>query len=79
MNLTIKEVPASLHHKLKAQADTHNRSLNREVIDILEKAVLSQPVDVEALLAEVASIRSRVTGPPLTEELLRQARNVGRP
>jgi plasmid stability protein len=79
VNITIKNLPPKLHRKLKAQADHHKRSLNWEVIDILEAAMQSQPVNVEALLSEIESIRARVKGPPLSEELLAEARNGGRP
>ena len=79
MNLTIKDVPAKLHRKLKTQADTNKRSVNWEVIDILEQATQSRPLNVEALLADVQKIRNRIKGPPLTEGLLRKAKNSGRP
>lgn len=79
MNLTIKDVPARLHRKLKGQAHEHNRSLNWEVIDILERAVDPKPVDVEQLLAEVEAIHARVNLPPLTGGFLREAKNAGRP
>jgi plasmid stability protein len=79
MNLTIKNVPLKVHRRLKAQADANKRSLNGEVIEILEKAVQSQPLDTEALLAEIEQVRARLKGPPLTEEILREARNGGRP
>jgi plasmid stability protein len=79
MNLTIKDVPAKLHRKLKGRASENNRSLNWEVIDILERAVDPKPVDVEQLLAEVEGIHARVNLPPLTEGFLREAKNAGRP
>ncbi len=79
MNVTIKDLPVRLHRKLKARAQASKRSLNREVIDILEQAVESTPVDVEQLLAEVRKIHARLQVPPLTEELLRTAKNGGRP
>jgi plasmid stability protein len=79
MNLTIKDLPATLHRKLKVRADANNRSLNWEVIDILGRTLEGQPVDMEALLAEVAQVRRRVAGPALTNELLRTAKGEGRP
>lgn len=79
MNLTIKDVPTGLHRKLKGRANENNRSLNWEVIDILERALDSKPVDVEQLLAEVERIHARVNLPPLTEGFLREAKNAGRP
>jgi len=56
MNVTIKALPAPLHRKLKARAQLNKRSLNGEVIDILERSLESKPVDVEALLDQVQRI-----------------------
>lgn len=78
MNLTIKDLPAAIHGKLKARAESNKRSLNWEVIDILEKAVEVKPTDVDELLAEMQRLRQSTKGPPLTEELLRKAKNQGR-
>ena len=78
MNVTVKDLPAKLHRKLKARARANKRSLNWEVIDILGRAVESLPVDVEALLAEVQQIHARIKIPPLTEKMLRAAKNEGR-
>lgn len=79
MNLTIKNMPARLHQKLKAQAEENNRSLNGEVVDILEKSMGSFPLDIEELLDEVRRMRSSVHGPLLTDEFLQAAKNEGRP
>jgi plasmid stability protein len=79
MNLTIKDMPAKLHRKLKVRADANNRSLNWEVIDILGRTLEGHPVDMETLLAEVAQVRRRVAGPALTDLLLRATKDEGRP
>jgi plasmid stability protein len=79
MNLTIKDLPKRLHQKLRTQAQTNKRSLNWEVIDLLEKAVESTPVDSEKLLAEIRRVRLGIHAGPLTGEFLRQAKNEGRP
>ena len=79
MNLTIKNVPPQLHSRLKARALENKRSLNWEVIDILESTANTKTVDVAALLEEVQQIHARLNVPPLSEELLRSAKNEGRP
>jgi len=56
--ITLKSLPATLHRTLKARAARHKRSLNQEVIAVLEAAVApSAPVDVEALLAATRQFR----------------------
>ena len=35
-NVTLRDVPAELHHWLKQRAASHHRSVNKEVIALLE-------------------------------------------
>jgi plasmid stability protein len=79
MNLTIKDIPTELHGRLKARALANKRSLNWEVIDILEKAETTKPVDVAGLLEEVHRIHAHLNVPPLSEALLKQSIAEGRP
>jgi plasmid stability protein len=79
MNLTVKDIPGRLHKKLKARAEANKRSLNWEVIDILERAVEARPIDIESLVAEAERVRARIKVPPLSEEILRRAETEGRP
>ncbi|HEY0256927.1 MAG TPA: hypothetical protein VGC39_05755 [Candidatus Methylacidiphilales bacterium] len=56
--ITFKSLPASLHRALKVRAARHKRSLNQEVISLLEEAVApSHCIDVEAMLAETRRFR----------------------
>lgn len=56
--ITLKALPATLHRALKARAVRHKRSLNQEVIALLEEAVApSRRVDVEATLAATRRFR----------------------
>ena len=61
--LTLKDVPDDLHARLRARAERHHRSLNREAIACLESAVLAEPVNVDALLARARRARRRVRRP----------------
>ena len=79
MTITIKGLPRKMHQNLKAQAKSNKRSLNREVLDILHRAVEPQPLDVQALLNEIDAVRARIKGPPLTDKVLHDAKNAGRP
>ena len=77
--LTLKGLPDVLYEQLKAQAATNRRSLNREVLVCLERAVAPAPIDVTATLARIDGLRERLAVPPLTDRLLREAKNYGRP
>ena len=79
MNVTIKDLPPRIHRKLKAQAEANKRSLNWEIIDILERAVQSQPVNIEEFITDLDRFHATHKIPPITEELLRAAKSEGRP
>lgn len=69
-SLLIKNLPDEIHQRLKAQAERHHRSLNKEVITLLEIAVTQAPE--ETLPVPVPLKR------PLNPELLDWARREGR-
>ncbi len=77
-NLTLKDLPDEVHRELKARAERHRRSLNREAIACLEAAVGAERVDVDALLARARTARRRIRGPVAAADIRRFAR-AGRP
>jgi plasmid stability protein len=76
LNLTLKNVPPELHRVLKARAESNRRSLNREILALLEAQVLAPAVDMaaaqQALEAFVASL------PRVDHKRVSRYRNVGR-
>ena len=76
--LTIKNIPTRLHKRLKKSANEHHRSLNSEVIIRLEQGLSGKRVDPEAFLTRVEALQKQITLPPLTEEVLRRAKEKGR-
>jgi antitoxin FitA len=78
-SLTIKNVPISILERLKAQAASHRRSLNLEVITCLEAITHSVPLDSETLLARFRMVRVKPSGPRLTDRVLTRLKNQGRP
>ena len=63
--LTLRGVPPTLHAKLKRRAEEHRRSLNSEVIALLEQAVGQAPQDRAALLEEIDRLREQ--GPTIED------------
>ena len=58
--ITLKNVPADLHRKLKKRAEEHHRSLNKEIISTLHSATgKTHRVDIEALIREARIARSK--------------------
>ena len=79
--ITLKNVPAKLHARLKAQAKAHKRSLNQEAIECIETAIRSERPDPERFLAEACELREQIAAsgvPPLSQKFVRQAIDEGR-
>jgi len=77
--ITVKNIPDDLYETLKVRAKTHRRSLNSEIIMILENAAMARPVDVDSILETAQQFREKTAGYPLNDELLRQLKDEGRP
>lgn len=77
--LTIKSIPEAIVRRLKVQAARHRRSLNLEVIHLLEVATHAAPIDVEAELARIRARRPVLKGVRIDDRVLREWKNAGRP
>ncbi len=76
LNLTLKNIPAELHVQLKARAESNRRSLNREILALLE-------AQLEAPAVDVASEQDRLERfvaalPHVDHARVRRYRNSGR-
>ncbi len=67
----IKDLPPKLHRKLKEQAARHHRSMTREVLAVLERALNNEERPRDA----PPPFKGRF---PLTDEFIAQARREGR-
>ncbi len=76
--LTVKNMPNDLYEKLKAAAATNRRSINSEVITIIERAVEHQTENPYEVLARVRQLREKLDI-YVTEEEINAAKNEGRP
>ena len=80
--LTLKDLPADLHRRLKARAERNGRSLNREVIECLEASFGPRVIDVEEELVELRSLRARIaagTRARITAREIDRLKRMGRP
>jgi plasmid stability protein len=57
--ITLKNIPADLHRKLKKRAKEHHRSLNREILATLQGANQSLRIEPAALIREARAIRKK--------------------
>jgi plasmid stability protein len=78
-NLTIKGVPDSLLEVLRRRAEQHRRSLNSEVLLLLENSSGANRVDPDSVLTRIHRLQERTALPPLTDALLEEAIEEGRP
>ncbi len=77
-SLTVKNMPDALLEALRGEAAANRRSLNQEVLMRLERSLEAQAVDAGAFVTELRAFRKERGVAPVTEEILRQARE-GRP
>ncbi|MDQ3388502.1 MAG: DNA-binding protein [Gemmatimonadota bacterium] len=76
---TIRNIPDDPYDALKWAAARHRRGLDQQVIVQLEAGLNDEPLNVENLLSEVRRVREQLTGGWLTDELLDELVNEGRP
>jgi plasmid stability protein len=62
MNLTLKNVPADVHRRLKKRARANHRSLNGEAILVLANGTLHESADVGAIISELERLNSLQKG-----------------
>lgn len=75
--LTIKRVPEELHERLKAQAERHRRSMNNEVITILERALSSSRPSADEAIARAEALNDRI-GKTFDADLIERGKREGR-
>ena len=78
-NLSLKNVPADLHRKLKQRAREHHRSLNGEIIASLQEAVAPQRFDAEEAARRLRGLRARYRGRPPSDREVAAFKAEGRP
>jgi hypothetical protein len=78
MNLTVKSVPESLHRQLSQLAQLNRRSLNQEIIWLLESALAPKRVSPENFVLSAKKLREKINL-SLTIQDIEQAIESGRP
>ncbi len=69
-SLTLKNIPEPLLYRLRAVAARENRSLNRQVIEILRQATEPDDIDVQAIIDQARELRSQCLRTVTVEEIL---------
>ncbi len=76
--ITVKNIPEDVYERLKEQAKRNRRSINSEIITLMERAVMSYRIDPEEILESARVIRESLNF-VATEEEINRAKNEGRP
>ncbi|WP_420629701.1 FitA-like ribbon-helix-helix domain-containing protein [Candidatus Leptofilum sp.] len=76
--MTIKNIPDALYEELKQRAAANRRSVNNEVIVLIERAVQYQVQDPNEVLERVRILREKLDI-YVTEDEITAAKNEGRP
>jgi plasmid stability protein len=76
--LTIKNIPLEVYERLKRRAKANRRSINQEVIAVIERALETPPIDVDSTLERTQKIRELTAQYRLRDEELEQWKNEGR-
>lgn len=79
-SITLKKISPSLHRALKSQAKHHKRSLNQEVLSVLEQNVSTpHKIDIEAMLKREKRFRDSLkftTTPAEIEAAIQEGRRI---
>ncbi len=78
-NLSLKNVPADLHRKLKQRAREHHRSLNGEIIACLQETVAPRRFDADEAARRLRELGASYRGRPLGDDEIAALKSEGRP
>lgn len=76
--MTIKNIPDELYEELKRRAAANRRSINNEVIVLIERAVQYQAQDPNEVLERIRVLREKLDL-YVTEDEITAAKHEGRP
>lgn len=76
-NITVKNIPPLVYARLKQQAENNRRSINSEIITILERALSIQPIDVENMIEQSRRLRELTANYTLTADEIEKMINEG--
>jgi antitoxin FitA len=77
--ITVKNIPESLYKSLKESAGVNHRSINREIIACIERALGARRIDPEDVLANARQLRKMTARRPINDAVLKRAKAAGRP
>jgi antitoxin FitA len=77
--ITLKNIPDPTYNTLKQLATEHHRSINSELIYLIEKATKSTKIDPDQHLVAARKFREKSKRYPVNDVMLAEMKNEGRP
>lgn len=78
VTITIKNVPPEIYERIKTQAKNNHRSINGEILSILEQAISIPPIDVKATLERTRKLREMTADYVITADEIEKLIDEGR-
>ena len=76
--VTLKNIPRELYEKIKKSAALNFRSINSEILFRLQEVMTNHTIDSKAFLSRIDELQKRIKLPLLTDDMLDEAKKVGR-
>jgi len=77
--ITVKGIPDKIYNRLKVAAETNRRSMNSEIISLIEQSLMSRRVPARKILERVQRLHDSFDGKTFDNERFEKARRAGRP
>ena len=77
-SITVKNIPEDIYERVKQSAKANRRSINSEIIVIMEEAVSSRAIDPEGFLVRARQLREKTASYTITGDDFSRAKQSGR-
>ena len=77
-SITVKNIPEDIYERLKQSAKANRRSINGEIIVIIEDAVKSRKIAPEDLLVRARQLREKTADYTIPDDEFTLAKQAGR-
>lgn len=78
VTVTIKNIPEAVYDMIRNQAKTNHRSINGEILSILEPAISIPPLDIQETLKRARKVRELTAQYKITADEIEKLINEGR-
>jgi hypothetical protein len=77
--ITLKNIPPQLYEEIRKNAEINYRSINSEILFRLKLSLGHEKLDPKLLIFRIEELQAKISAPNLTDGILSEAKNAGRP